>query len=266
VAGTSRYLLSGRWSFNSGVRHADWILVTFFVRDGEGPRLLPSGQPALRMALLPARRAEIHDTWNVMGLRGTGSDDLTIDGALIDHDWTFDPLTEPPRYDGPLYRLSFYSFLMTMMAGFPLGVARRALDEFGAVAKRHSRLGTRHSLAEDPLVQARYLRAQCQLRAARLLVGEAVREVWGQAVTGVPQPPARAGLAAAVQHAQRVAQDVVEWAFHTCGGSTVYLSHPLQRCWRDINAAGQHVAFSPETERRMARAVLGLEKDLLHMV
>jgi alkylation response protein AidB-like acyl-CoA dehydrogenase len=260
------YLLSGRWSFNSGCRHADWVMVAFLQRDGERPLLGPSGQPVVRFALLPAEQVRILDTWQVMGLRGTGSDDLTIDGAVVAHDWTFDPFFEPARQDGPLYRMSFYSFLMTMMAGFPLGVARRALEEFGEIVRREPRPGTRHLLAEDPLVQAGLLRASSQLRAARLLVFDAVRRVWADATAGRAQPPVRAELAAAVQHAQQVAEEVVEWAFHTCGDSAVYADHPLQRCWRDVSAAGQHIAFGAEAQRRMARIQLGLEEPLAHLV
>jgi alkylation response protein AidB-like acyl-CoA dehydrogenase len=261
------YDLSGRWSFNSGCRHADWILVAFFLRDGQGPpRMSPSGQPMMRFGLVPATEARILDTWKVMGLRGTGSEDLAIEGARLTHDWTFDPFFEPPTHDGQLYRLSFYSFLMTMMAGFPLGVARRALDEFSRSAQRRSRLGTRHSLAEDPMVQVRYLRAANSLRAARLLVFDAIEQAWDEAATGTPSPQVRARLAGAVQHAQRVCTEVVEWVLHTSGGSAIYDSSPLQRCWRDINAAGQHIAFGAETERRMARVELGVEEHLLHLV
>jgi indole-3-acetate monooxygenase len=185
---------------------------------------------------------------------------------VVGHDRTFDPYFELPRQDGPLYRMSCYGVLMTMLAGFPLGVARRALEEVGGIVRRRSRLGTRHLLAEDPLVQAELLRAGSRLRAARLLVFDAVRRVWTEATAGAAGPPVRAELTAAVLNAQQVAEDVVEWAFHTCGGSAVYADHPLQRCWRDVSAAGQHIAFGAEAQRRVARVQLGLEEPLAHLV
>ncbi|SCL35684.1 Acyl-CoA dehydrogenase [Micromonospora nigra] len=266
VADPDSYVLSGRWSFNSGCWHADFVQVAFFVRDGDGPRLGPSGQPVMRFALLPAREAEILTTWDTMGLRGTGSDDLLISDAVVRHDWTLDPIFEPARHDGPLYRLSHFSYLMTLMAGFPLGVARRALDEFRDLAERESPPGTRHPLAHDPMVQARLLRATTALRAARLLVFDALDQVWDEARGGAVEPRTRACLAAAVQHAQRTAEEVVQWAFQTCGEPALYASHPLQRCWRDITAAGQHIAFGADTERRTSRTVFGLEREQLHLV
>lgn len=264
--GQPGYLLSGRWSTNSGCRHADYIQVAFFIRDGDRPRIGPNGQPVMRFALVPASAAQVLPTWDVMGLRGTGSDDLVIEGAQVPHTWTFDPVLGTAEHPGGLYQLSFFSYLMTMMAGFPLGVTARALDEFRAIAHGKSRLGTRHSLAADPMIQVRLLRATSQLRAARLLVMDAVTTCWEQAERGPVDPVARADLAAAVQHAQRVAASTVEWAFHACGGSAVYATHPLQRCWRDICAAGQHIAFGADIERRTARVDLGLETELLHLV
>ncbi|MFE0268771.1 acyl-CoA dehydrogenase family protein [Nocardiopsis alba] len=254
-------LLSGRWPYNSGCRHADWYVLSFLDHPAEG-----DGRPRVLMAVLPSSEARLVDTWDVMGLRGTGSDDLIVEGVRVDDAWTFDPFAAPSAYEGPLRGWTFYSFLMAMMAGFPLGVGERALAEFTARARDRSRLGTRHRLIEDPLIQADLLRHRTGMRAARLLVDEALATVAEKAAAEGAAPPERAALVAAVQHAMRSATDTVDWAFRSVGGSAVYTAHPLQGLWRDLVAGGQHIAFGAEAEGRAARCLLGLEENLSHLV
>lgn len=245
------YRLSGRWPFVSGCSHSDWILAGFTVA-GESGR-------GMRMGLFPASEARIVDTWRVAGLRGTGSHDVAAHGVFVPRSRTFDPWSDRAFEPGPLYRASMMSFLMLMMAGFPLGVGRRALEEFHATAHRKTKQPAGTSFAEDPLVQVEVLRCESALRAARALLVESIATVERDAAgDGTVAAPVRARLASAVVHAMTVAQEVVDRAFHGCGASTLYESHPLQRCFRDIHAAGQHVAFGQEALKRLGRCELGL--------
>jgi alkylation response protein AidB-like acyl-CoA dehydrogenase len=250
--GTTDYRLSGRWPFNSGCLHADWMIAAFLLeQQGDGP-------PAPRFALLPADQVRILDTWNVAGLRGTASHDIEIDGALVPHDHTFDPFNEPARHPGPLYP-SLYGFLVTMMAGFPLGLARRALDELHELAHRKRRRPDGPPIAEEPVLQEQILDCETKLRAARALVLEAVD---GTAAamrdSGSAPPKVRAALMAAVHHAMSTAMEVVTTAFHAGGASMLYEHQPLQRCFRDAHAARQHVIFGQEVTKRLGRMELGL--------
>ncbi|MET9431217.1 acyl-CoA dehydrogenase family protein [Streptomyces sp. NPDC003036] len=262
--GTPGFRLSGRWPYNSGCRHAQWLVVAFLPGapgggpDGPPPGVpageRPSGPPPIRWAAVPAGAARTLPTWDVMGLRGTASDDVVLEDVWVPAARTFDPLREPARCGAALYRHSLFTFLMTVMAGFPLGLTRRVIDDFTETAAAKGRLGNRHVLLDDPLVQSRLLRARSEARAARLLVAEAIATL-GAEETADPVRD-RAALAAAVQHAVRVCVETAEWAFHTSGGSAIHLSDPLQRAWRDALTAASHIAFSTAAVGRTARALL----------
>ncbi|MGP4003084.1 acyl-CoA dehydrogenase family protein [Streptomyces sp. 8N706] len=287
--GTPGFRLSGRWPYNSGCRHAQWLVVAFIPVGAPGGAPAPAGEnavgpgapsgpvggppgapaggrpggpgggpaggpPPSRWGLVRAEDVRTVPTWDVMGLRGTASDDIVIEDVWIPARRTFDPVRGQARQDGAIFRHTLFTFLMTVMAGFPLGLTRRVLDDFTELAAARGRLGSRGTLLDDPLVQARLLQAHSEARAARLLVAEAVAAL--DAGAGEDPVPARAALAAAVQNAQRVCLETAEWAFHTAGGSAVHTSHPLQRAWRDAVTASSHIAFSTSSAGRTARALL----------
>jgi alkylation response protein AidB-like acyl-CoA dehydrogenase len=258
--GRPGYRLSGRWPMTSGSEHCDWLMCTFEVAGGDGkPVLGPGRRPVRRMAFVPAVDVRVLDTWTATGLRGTGSHDVEVDAVDVPHERTIDPFGSPPRVPGPLYSTSFFAFLMVCMAGFPLGVAQRALDELVDTARSKRRAGGGELMAADPVVQAAVFRSGTALRAARALVAASVAELTGAvAEAGSAPPPVRARLAGAVVHAMTTAKAVVDDAFHRCGASALYLDKPLQRCFRDVHTAAQHVAFGPAAVERLGRVELGL--------
>ena len=258
--GRPGYRLSGRWPMTSGSEHCDWLMCTFDVVHGDGaPVLGPGDRPVRRMAFVPAAEVRVLDTWTATGLRGTGSHDVEVDAVEVPHERTIDPFSTPPREPGPLYATSFFAFLMVCMAGFPLGVAQRALEELVATARTKRRAGGGDLMAADPTVQVAVFRSATALRAARALVDTALGDM-ATAVeeTGSAPPAVRARLAGAVVHAMSTARAVVDDAFHRCGASALYLDKPLQRCFRDIHTAAQHVAFGPAATERLGRVELGL--------
>lgn len=257
--GDGAVVVQGRWPFSSGCMHSDWVLASFVVHRGGEPVRTASGMPEQRTALLPASAVEIIDTWHVAGLRGTGSHDIAVHAVEVPQERITNPLHEPARQPGPLYASSMFCFLMMMMAGFPLGVGRRALDEFHKTAHRKTKQPAGKAMAEDAVVQADIVRCESALRAARALVVDTVRRVEESVeADGAAPPLVRARLAAAVVHAMTAAKEVVETAFHSCGAGSLYTSHPLQRCFRDIHAASSHVAFGQATRKRLGRIELGL--------
>lgn len=255
------YRISGRWSINSGCRHADWFIAAFAIKK-EGVETVMWGEDAVRMAIMPASKVKILPTWHVMGLRGTGSDDVIIDGVEVPASMTFSPFFDAAEHQGPLYRLSYFAFLMMMMGGFSTGVARRALDEIRALSDS----GTAVDLA-DTDTQVEMWRRDNELRAAKLLLSDAVSTVWQEACTdGSATATSRARFAGAVQNSQHAAEAAVDFAYRAAGARALRDEHPLQRCWRDIHAAGSHIAFSLVAERRMARAVYTGDESMNYMI
>lgn len=256
--------LTGHWTFNTGCHQADWFMLSFLVeRPEDAGKAFTWGHDTVRFALVHRDDVLVNDSWRVMGLKGSGSDDVVVRDITVPRSRTFNPFFERGAHDGPLYRMSYFSYMMTMMSGYQLGVARRVVEEFRSIVEQ----GLCGARADDPVVQVVLLRVQSQLRAAQLLVADAVDNAWDEVMSAEStRPVTRALVAAAAQHAQRTAHDIVVSAVEHLGPDILDEDQPLQRCWRDLTASAQHIAFALATERRMARTVLGLEQRMLHLV
>jgi alkylation response protein AidB-like acyl-CoA dehydrogenase len=262
VTGKPVLRITGRWPYNSGCRLADLIFGGFRPAEGggaEGRRsaVLGENHGPFRFALFSPSQVDIQDTWRAAGLRGTGSHHVAVHDVEVPAELTFDPFG-PAREPGPLYRLPYMTYLMTALAGFPLGIARRTVDEYLATVKKKPNTELK-LLAETPLAQADLGRCEAAVQAARAGVYEAVDTVWAEALQGVPSPRTRALLTGAVQHAMRTAVEVADTALRACGASQLYEQAPLQRCFRDAQAAAQHIAFGLDAQRRVGAALLGLD-------
>jgi alkylation response protein AidB-like acyl-CoA dehydrogenase len=250
------FRVTGRWPFNTGCRNATWTCNGVMVYDGDKPAIVPPGRPDWRLVFAPIRDVSVHDTWNVAGLRGTGSNDVTMADVHVPAEFTANPIFERARHTGPIFRWSFFALMGVLFAGLPLGIARRALDEFVALAPKKSR-GSR-PLAEEQTVQLTVARAEEKLRSADALVTDALGQAWQRTVGGDDMTmDDRVAIRLATGRAMRAGVEVVDSVFRLAGGGALYDHSPLQRCWRDINAASHHGYFSEYHEARVGMALLG---------
>jgi alkylation response protein AidB-like acyl-CoA dehydrogenase len=259
--GKGGFIVSGRWPFNSGAPHAAWFCSGIMVMDGDQPRMVAPGRADWRVAFFPASEATIIDTWHAAGLKGTGSHDIAVNGIRVPEERTAAPFFEPARHEGPLYRMTLWSLFMTLMAGLPLGIARRALDEFRELAKRKSRAMDGATLASDSAIQVDLACAEAGLQAARALVFDTFTHAWNTLQEGRENSlEERTRMTMSVVEAMRLCSGAVDVAFQRAGGGALYETSPLQRCFRDIHAAGQHIVFSLETWKRIGKSLLGIEQ------
>ncbi len=101
--GAGGFTVSGRWAFNTGIRHARFSQVSAIMLDEHGaPRTGDGGAPQWRLAFFPTGRGQILDTWDSAGLRGTGSHDLVLAGLPVPAELFVNLVEEQPRHDGPL--------------------------------------------------------------------------------------------------------------------------------------------------------------------
>ncbi len=264
--GGGRFTINGRWPFASGCRHAEWLLAGMFVFDGDAPRILADQGPDWRLAFFPRANADIVDNWDVLGLRATGSNDVIARGLRVAEEHTISPFFQPARHDGPLWRLAFFTLVGVALVGVPLGIARRALDEFTDLATTKLRAGTFEPVAEDPAAQVVFASAEANLRSARAFVLDEASALWDTARAG--DPPSleqRAGFQLAAQQAMRAARQAVDTTFDLTGASAVHATHPLQRCFRDLHTANQHVYFSPAALKRYANTHFGITQPTYMM-
>ena len=248
------YLLSGRWSFASGIRHSQWISAGARVVTGE------PGHPEQIRATMRTFDVEIHDNWKVMGLRGTGSCDFSTKDLFVPRSFAYDvSLTEPLR-GGALYRLGRPAFVTNEHSAFALGVARRALNAAVEVGSTKTRGYTSiNSLARRPAFQRMLGECDLRLRAARALNVELLEEAWQVVCDGrTPEPGLQAQLRSCATFTTDVALDVATQAFRFGGGAALFESSVLQRSLRDINAAAQHQMVSDAAYENHGQFILGL--------
>ncbi len=256
------FRVSGRWPFASGCQDCDWLMGGCVVEEDGHQRKLANGMPDVRLMLAPADEFRIHDTWDVMGLRGTGSHDIELDDVPVPPEHSASVFTDSPVQPGPLYAFPLFGLLAIAIAAVGLGLARGAIDDLVDLAGAKTPTGSGRKLAERATVQAAIAQAEASLRAAQALLGEAIDEAWsGAGDQGQVTTSERAGLRMAATHSIAVAVSVVESAYRLGGGSSIYQSSRLQRRLRDVNVAAQHMLVAPATWELTGRLLLGLPTD-----
>jgi alkylation response protein AidB-like acyl-CoA dehydrogenase len=253
------YRVDGQWDFASGIHYARWVVCPCVVMDGDQPVRTPTGAPKTRIMWLPAERIAIVDTWDVVGLRGTGSHDFVVKDQFVAESHT-SSLADPPRHLGALYvpRL-FFVWVWTATVANALGIARGAMDAFVELAKTHSSTSSTALLRDRPLVQARTAEAEAILNAARLYVLNAVGHVWVLVNEGSKDLDAAITQARlAITHAMHEATRAVDIVFHAAGTNAVYAKNPLERYFRDAHVTLQHGAALPQHFESAGKALLGL--------
>jgi len=254
--------VTGRWAFASGCQHCDWLMGGCVIVDDGTPRLLPNGLPDARLVLFPASAVQILDTWRVAGLCGTGSHDIAVSDLRVPASRAVSLVTDRPRYAGPLFAFPVFGLLALGIAGVALGIGRRAIEELVALAAVKTPAGSRRRLGERAVVQMQVAQAEATLRAAGALLFETV-ETTSQAVArdGAITLDQRAALRLAATHATAAAAQAVDLMYHAGGGTAVYATSPLQRCFRDIHVATQHMMVAPATYELTGRFLLGMDAD-----
>ena len=252
------YRVTGRWSYGSGILHSDWVLGGCVVHDGGGPRRGPGGVFETTIAFFPAREAEVIDTWDVGGLRGTGSHDYQVADLFVPA--THVSTARTPLCAGPLYALPLFTAAPPTVAAIPLGIARAALDAVLELSTAKTPLIGALLLREKPVVQAAIGRAEAALCAARAFLFEACDDAWSAVVGGAELTlEQRAKVRLSCAQVTDVAKSVVRTTYDIGGGTSVYESSPLQRCFRDAHTAAQHVQVQSGNFETVGRVLLGLE-------
>lgn len=261
VVDGDHYVGAGRWSFASGCGHCTWLMGGCVVFDGDKPRMISDGVPDTRMLLFPASHATIHDTWDVAGLCGTGSHDMEIAGERVPAERSVALGRDKPYEDGPLYRFPVFGLLAMGIAAVALGIARRAIDEFVSLATTKVATGQRKRLADRGTIQAELACAEAELRSGRAFLYETIDRCWEDAVAGAIRPRERAVLRLAASHATTLAARAVDRVYEAGGGTSIYRSSPLQRCFRDVHVATQHMMVAAGSRELAGRILLGVQDD-----
>lgn len=240
--------LSGRWSFSSGTDHCQWIVLGGFVTDADGH--IADRSTAVRHFILPRSDYTIVDgSWEVMGLEGTGSKDIVIDGAWLPAERVIDPEALPgraARADNPLYRLPLATMFAGAITASTLGLAQGALDTF--IEDARVRVDSRGAAAVNNPFQLSVLgEASADIAASRLQFLDDIKRVYDAAAAGHEVTSAlRLELRRNQVRSVRRSIASVESLFIHAGGGALRRQGALQRFWRDLHAAANHSSNSAE--------------------
>ncbi len=266
-SGTARvvdggYVVDGRWAFASGIQHATFWNAGCTVMDGTTPRRTASGGPEIRLVFFPPGDGELIDTWDVGGLRGTGSHDYAVTELFVPAERTT-TLEATPWASGALPRTPLQVLLDTSMAAVGLGIGRAAIEAFCDLAsvKRTSGASTT-PIAERPMLQASVARAEALLLSARGFFYETAQGVWADVLAG-RAPGARQLAVARLARVNAImaSAQAVDLVYDAGGGSSIYATRPLERCFRDIRTVSQHMSMASPNYEVVGRVLLGLPPD-----
>lgn len=249
------YRLSGRWKMVSGIDEADWLVAPGIVEDGE-PARRTGNEPEFRLLLVPREQVVVHDTWNVNGMRASGSKDIEVDDAYVPSDLAWGAQNRT-RFDRPLFHVFGVHLVVPGCTAVLLGTAQSAIDELVALAPNKKTQGG-GTLAGRAHTQMEVARSETALHAAReLLLRIAADFDLTAAQRGKATLRQQAALRAAQSHAASVSRAVLT-AMHELGSSdSIYLGSRLERLVRDGLVAAQHANHSARHFEEAGRVRLG---------
>lgn len=255
AGGRPGWEVSGRWEWATGVRHADWVMVT-----GIEDR---SDTIAVRFAVLPIDEVQVEDVWHTSGMRATGSDTVVVEGRFVPEHRTLvaESLLEsgPPADGDGLAHLPVMGVLALLAAAPAVGAAERAVDEYERRLRERVlaySLGDR--AAEQPHAQVRLGTALADVAAARAVLDAAVERL--DAIDGSDEPMRdRMAVRLAAADAVRRSVALIDLVCAGAGASVYKLDSPLQRLQRDVDVLKGHVIFDWDRTAELAgRVALGL--------
>ena len=252
------YIVSGRWPFASGSSHADWFAAECVVYDGDAPRRDANGDNVTRMIFVPSAEVTIHDTWHTTGLRGTASNDFSIDGSFVPEERGFQMIVDEPRNSWALF--SALPLLFINHGSQSIGVARSAIREGVRI------INTKRGWGNQPLnsglrMQSVIAEATVALESARAYLYQTASGLWESVLAGEDNALLRARVRLATSHASRASVQAVDLVHAAVGTTALFPSSPLERHFRDIHMAAAHVMVGQMTYEAAGRVELGQSPD-----
>jgi alkylation response protein AidB-like acyl-CoA dehydrogenase len=237
------YKANARWDFASGSRQASWLGAHVRVVEADGTtRKKPDGSPEIRTILFPVTSATMYDVWDVIGLKGTGTDSYSVDNLFIpDKFAVLRDVSSAVREKGPLYQLTTNAVFGMGFAATSLGVARATLDAAVVLARSKQPQG-QGVMRENSAVQGLIGRTEATLRAARAYLYTTAAEVWRDLARGDAVTEAhRIALRIATTWTIHQSASVVDTAYHMTGATAVFAANPFERRFRDMHTIAQQI-------------------------
>ena len=256
------YRVWGQTTFISGCHNAEWCFMMAPIVENDEPKLDDNGIPIMKMWFLNKSEWEILDTWDVAGLRGSGSHDVVADGALVPERFaSVDLITVPALYPNPTYRVPVALRLAYNKAAVAIGVARGAMDTFIELAQNKIPMLSATTTRERPMSQYRVGEAEAKLRSARAFLMESMRSVEDELNDGLEKPSPHATHIGrlACTYAANASMEVVDKIHNAAGTSGMRMVSPLERKLRDAHGCATHRWVAHPLYQELGKIFLGVE-------
>ncbi len=241
IAVDGGYRVTGKWRFASGSANATWMggHSTVF-ETADKPRRDAKGNAINRTVLFRRELANIKDTWHVIGLRGTSSNDYEVSDLFVPEEYTTWRDSVPDRREsGPLYNIPMLTLYGVGFSGVALGIAGSCLGAFMQLAQTKTSgggLGSAAVLRDNAVIQSRVARARGRLESARAFLLQMLREIWtASAGSGALSLEQRARLRIAITGAMEAARKVVDFTYRAAGTTAIFEGSPFERRFRDLH-------------------------------
>lgn len=252
------YRISGRYSFGSGSSHARFIVGGYILHEGGGPVMNAAGQPVMLIGLAPRESVTFAGNWDVLGLRGTGSYDFTINEQVLHEDFFHNTAAPVQRRGGALYRMGFMALPCISHGAFAIGATRGMIDEWKAFARSKLRGGGTPQ-SEGETFQRDIAVASADLRAAEAYLRRTFSRLFDAAGAGTITDDMRLDGRLAASHAFIVAMRVAQAGFASCTTAAIRNGSALQRVFRDIHAGNAHFLTAEQSLIDAGKVIAGAE-------
>lgn len=243
TAAEGGYILNGRAPFASGCTHASWLGGGGLLKGAASARFEPG---ALLLAFVPAGKGEILDTWNVTGLRGSGSHDVLFTDVFVPERYVANNANVPATRAG------------ATIAAVAVGAARHAIEAFGSLATGKVSFGSRSMVRDRPDAQIAMAKATGLVEAATALLSGYMAAYPDRVAGGPPHAPGdEANLRLACVTAADLAVQAVDHIAAAAGTSTLPEDSVIGLCWRDAHAVQQNISVQPRHYQETGRVLLG---------
>jgi 3-hydroxy-9,10-secoandrosta-1,3,5(10)-triene-9,17-dione monooxygenase len=261
------YRLRGNWPFSSGVASCDWnMLASVVSSDDEADGI------EYRIFLVQKSDYEIVDTWNAVGLRGTGSNDVEVRDAFVAQPMTIavndlagGPTPGSAVNPNALYALAVFSLFPYVLSGVALGNAQACLDDYVDIARHRASTYNRAKLGDMQSTQIKIAEASAKIDAARLIMRSACIEAMADARRGnIPDIAAKTKSRRDGAFSVKLCTEAVSMLFAASGARGLFTTGVLQRQFRDAHAINSHLAFNFDAAgTNYGRVALGLPSENL---
>ncbi len=253
------YRLSGHWDFSTGSAHATWFAALIPDMHPDHEQKAHTDKASPRMLLIPKSEVDILDSWQVNGLRGTGSFSFEVDDLYVPSARTYDP-THASREEGPLYLIPRDLLFASGDATIALGVAHSSLATVIDLAGTKSSRQPGTLLRDQSTTQRLIGEAEAIWHSAKVFLVDSASSVWSSACKNHALAiDERIRLRLASTYAIRKAAEVVDIAYNLCGASGIFARNPIQRQFQDIHVVTQHIQGHPSNYETAGQYFLGLE-------